>query len=146
MPPTNEVRHDVNLLEGAFAELTINNKGAASGFTASKCKVPENCGFSASFPVPFMRPKLVTDILERFVPSSEEITVSSTVVKSALTVSILTCKIHETNERYQYELCVESIAGNEIENYLGFQTDERIKYKRQMHMWELIEVRGIVTD
>ena len=41
LPPTNEVRHDVNLLEGAFEELTINNKGAASGFTASKCKVPE---------------------------------------------------------------------------------------------------------
>ena len=146
LPPTNEVRHDVNLLEGAFEELTINNKGAASGFTASKCKVPENCGFSASFPVPFMRSKLVTNILERFVPSSENITVASTVVKSALTVSILTCKIHETNERNHYELCVESIAGNEIEKYLSFQTDERIKYKRQMYMRELIEVTGIATD
>jgi len=146
LPPTNEVRHDVNLLEGVFAELTINNKGAASGFTASKCNVPENCGFSASFPVPFMRPKIVTNILENFVPSSEDITVSSTVVKSALTVSILTCKIHETNDRNHYELCVESIAGNEIEKYLSFQTDGRIKYRRQMYMRDLIEVKGIATD
>jgi len=149
LPPperVNEFPHADNLLEGAFAELRISNKGAASGFAASKCKVPENCGFSASFPVPFMRPKLVTYILESFVPSSEDIRISSTVVERALTVSILTSKIHETNDRDQYELCVESIAGNEIEKYLSFQTSVGIKYKRQMYLKELIGVRGIATD
>eukprot|EP00597_Dinobryon_sp_UTEXLB2267_P000018 CAMPEP_0170056896 /NCGR_PEP_ID=MMETSP0019_2-20121128/118_1 /TAXON_ID=98059 /ORGANISM="Dinobryon sp., Strain UTEXLB2267" /LENGTH=435 /DNA_ID=CAMNT_0010261493 /DNA_START=278 /DNA_END=1582 /DNA_ORIENTATION=- len=93
-----------------------------------------------------MRPKLVTYILESFVPSSEDIRISSTVVERALTVSILTSKIHETNDRDQYELCVESIAGNEIEKYLSFQTSVGIKYKRQMYLKELIGVRGIATD
>lgn len=74
----NEVPPNVNLLEGAFEELKINNKGDASGFTASKCNVPINCGFSASFVVPFIRPKLVTDILN-FTPSSKDIIHSSIV-------------------------------------------------------------------
>ena len=143
IPPPPE---SIKLLEGLFEELNITNKGAASGFTASKCKVPENCGFSASFPVPFMRPRLIIDILENFTPSTIDIKVASIVVDSASTANILPCKIHETNEKNKYEFSVETIAGNEIEKYLSFQTNGGIEYKRQMYIRELIEVSGIVTD
>ena len=133
-------------MEGLFEELNITNKGAASGFTASICKVPENCGFTASFPVPFMRPKIIVDILENFIPSTIDIKLASIVVDSASTANILPCKINETNDKNKYELSVETIAGNEIEMYLSFQTNGGIEYKRQMYIQELIEVSGIVTD
>ena len=44
-------------LESSFSKLEVN-VDRASGFAASKCKVAMNCGYTATFPVPFMRPPL----------------------------------------------------------------------------------------
>jgi hypothetical protein len=126
-----------------FPKLKIS-KNCASAFTASKCNISENCGFTAYFPVPFMRPKIVIDVLQISI-SSADIDISSVTVKAAMTVAILPYKLHETKSG-NCECFVESIAGNQIQSYLEFQTKAGIKYKRQMYLSELIAVDGIATD
>eukprot|EP01036_Dinobryon_divergens_P028601 gene28601-37571_t len=50
-------------LETNFSKLEVN-VGRASGFTASNCKVAVNCGYTATVPVPFMRPPLLVDLMQ----------------------------------------------------------------------------------
>lgn len=127
---------------GTFAKLKINY-GAASGFTASKGKVPTNCGFTATFPVPFMRPAMVADILAKGI-SEEDINLAVHSLRNALTVAFLPHVIHETNPSNYHELCVESVAGNALDDYLSFHPRFEVKYKRQMPLAETISVDGVV--
>lgn len=50
-------------LETSFSKLEVN-VGRASGFTASNCKVAVNSGYTATVPVPFMRPPLLVDLMQ----------------------------------------------------------------------------------
>lgn len=131
-------------MEGLFTQLKIN-KGDASGFAASYCKIAENCGYTATFPVPFMRPKIVIDILETGI-SDHDISFAVQTLSNALTIGFLPYKIHETNPSNDFEFCVESIAGEALSKYLSFQTNSGIKYERQMYLSDLIHVNGVASD
>ena len=134
-------------LPETFETLKISQE-KASGFTASSCHIPQNCGFTATFPVPFMRPVLVNDIMSTFIDIlSVDFQASVDTLKKALTISILSHLIHETNPRNAFELCVESIAGDSLEAYFGFQQHHpSLTYRRQMSISELTPVVGVATE
>jgi hypothetical protein len=137
----------LNLLEGKFTELKISKLGS-SGFTASSCKIAENCGFTATFPVPFMRPQVVSDILlVNAATSSPEWRAAMDTLENSLAVTILPHKMHETNPYNAYQMCVESITGKSLEAYWCFQPyHPDLMYRRQMSMSKLINVEGVATD
>ena len=95
-PPPTPANEDavVALLDG-FNKLKIN-QGAASGFVASKCNVAINCGFTANFPAPFMRPQIVNEMLAIHIADSD-INEAVYALKAGLTVGFLPYKFHETN-------------------------------------------------
>jgi len=139
----------VDLLEGKFTRLKIN-KGCASSFTASNCRIAENCGFTATFPVPFMRPKIVIDILGTDI-FEHDMNIAEQTLRNALTIGLLPHTIHETNLSNDFELCVESIAGEALSGYLSFQTTADIRYKSQVYLSKmysrgLIHVNGVASD
>ena len=130
-----------------FEALKIS-QGKASGFTASSCHIPKNCGFTATFPVPFMRPSFVCGIMSNSIDIlCMDYQAAVDTLEKALTISILPHKIHETNLRNAFELCVESIAGDSLGAYFTFHPHHpRLCYKRQMQIFELIPVVGVATE
>ncbi len=132
----------MDLLEG-FNKLKIS-QGDASSFVASKCNVAINCGFTANFPVPFMRPKIVNEMLAIHFADAD-ITMAMYALKAGLTVGFLPYKFHQTNKMNKYEFCVESIAGNALNEYLSSHPHAKVNFKRQMYLYELIEVDGVAS-
>lgn len=87
---------------------------------------------------------MVADILAKGI-SEEDINLAVHSLRNALTVAFLPHGIHETNPSNNFELCVESVAGNALDEYLSFHPGFEVKYKRQMPLTGTIHVDGVVS-
>lgn len=120
-------------LETSFSKLEVN-VGRASGFTASNCKVAVNCGYTATVPVPFMRPPLLVDLMRLSVSlTGSDFHDALATLRKSLVISILPHKIHQTINR-DCEFCVEDITGNALEEYIKFNTNHYLEYSRLMYL------------
>ncbi len=118
--------------------ITLNPSGA-SGFTASKCRIHEGFGYSATFPLPFMQPELIKTLSAL----PHDIKLASVMVKEGRVLHVLPVKIHETTQGKAYTITVTGALSTRMGNF--FSTGCELEYFQQKDLNHFFATLGIAS-